>query len=452
MSVADKLGSGSSFGKVPHGRSPRGRAKAVAQGDVPAYELVRVQVADLAPSPLLPQSGAGSEAELTEYGESLRVSQLTACVGVSREAYLTLWPDHEAQIGAALVVLVSGRRTYQAAVHVGLEALDFVVRDDLAGSREVLAASLDTEDERPPAVLALEQLAHNPFNPREALTDVAETAESLRVRGQIQPITVARRAAFLGAHPGQDEALGSAQYVVIDGNRRLAAARSIGLENLRVSVNDDLAASAADLLEAALIANIHRVDVPAMDQARAVQELTAVHGSQAEVARRLGKTGAWVSQRLALLELTPDLQEKVETGELKVEPARRIGRLPVEKQAAAASAAVNAVKAPRQRTPRAGEGTAAEPTVNAVKAQSAANASETPEPAVVNGVNGAASPAHRPSLPATQPSLTQLMWESPTTIVEALVANLTPEELIAVAGLLMERITSEVESPATAGA
>lgn len=41
MSVADKLGTGSSFSKAPRGRSARGRAKAVTQGDVPAYELVR---------------------------------------------------------------------------------------------------------------------------------------------------------------------------------------------------------------------------------------------------------------------------------------------------------------------------------------------------------------------------------------------------------------------------
>jgi ParB family chromosome partitioning protein len=42
MSIADKLGTGSSFSQVPRGRSARGRAKAVAQGDVPAYELMRL--------------------------------------------------------------------------------------------------------------------------------------------------------------------------------------------------------------------------------------------------------------------------------------------------------------------------------------------------------------------------------------------------------------------------
>ena len=132
--------------------------------------------------------------------------------------------------------------------------------------------------------------------------------------------------------------MGAAEYVVIDGNRRLKAAAVAGLAELRIDVNDDLAATAADLLESALIANVHRVDVPPLDQAKAVQQLVGVHGSQGKVAKRLGKTPAWVSQRLALLELTPDLQSAVETGELKVEPARRIGRLPKEQQAPAATA------------------------------------------------------------------------------------------------------------------
>ncbi|WP_455770328.1 hypothetical protein [Streptomyces albogriseolus] len=79
------------------------------------------------------------------------------------------------------------------------------------------------------------------------------------------------------------------------------------------------------------------------------------------MARRLGKTPAWVSQRLALLELTPSLQEKVESGELKVEPARRIGRMPKEQQAEAAELAINAVKPPRQRGPKAEEAAAAGP-------------------------------------------------------------------------------------------
>ncbi|MFJ6939919.1 ParB/RepB/Spo0J family partition protein [Streptomyces sp. NPDC101132] len=257
----------------------------------------------------------------------------------------------------------------------------------------------------PPSEVPIEALTHNPFNLREELTEIEEMAESLRVRGQLQPLAVATRMAFMEAHPGQLEGLGRAPYVVIDGNRRLAAAQLAGLTSMHIHVNDSLATSAADILESALIANVHRVDVAPMDQARALQELVDVHGSQAKVAKRLGKTPAWVSQRLALLNLTPPLQEKVETGELKVEPARRIGRLPQEEQAAAAAETVNAVNPPRQRT---------RPTA--------------PPPA--------------PTAP-TAPTALTLPTPTPTpeAIVEALTTTLAPSDLARVAELLSARLS-----------
>ncbi|MCX2927957.1 ParB/RepB/Spo0J family partition protein [Streptomyces sp. NEAU-W12] len=204
------------------------------------------------------------------------------------------------------------------------------------------------EGKRPPAAVPLSVLAHNPLNPRDELTEIEETAASLKEKGQLQPVAVVRRAAFLTAHPGREEEIGAAEYVVIDGNRRLAAASVAGLAELRIDVNDDLAASAEDMLESALIANVHRVDVPPLDQAKAIQELLSKHGSQEKVAKRLGKSGAWVSQRLALLGLSEDLQEKVESGELTVKDGRRIGRLPADQQQAEANAALNRVKTPRK--------------------------------------------------------------------------------------------------------
>ncbi|MFD8287331.1 ParB/RepB/Spo0J family partition protein [Streptomyces lavendulae] len=269
----------------------------------------------------------------------------------------------------------------------------------------------------PPSEVPIDALAHNPFNLREDLTDLAELAESLTVRGQLQPLAVATRMAFMEAHPGATDGLGRAPYVVIDGNRRLAAAHLAGLKTIQIHVNDSLSASAADILESALIANVHRVDVAPMDQARALQELVDVHGSQAQVAKRIGKTAAWVSQRLTLLNLTPTLQEKVETGELKVEPARRIGRLPQEEQAAAADESLSTVNPPRQRT------RPAPPTTTPP---------QPPTPAL------AASPAPSPS-PAPAPRIT-ISTHSPETIADALTAHLTPDDLKAVTELLLTRI------------
>nr|AAO61181.1 parB1-like [Streptomyces lividans 1326] len=296
---------------------------------------------------------------------------------------------------------------------------------------------MNGEGKRPPASVTLAELAHNPFNPRDEYTDIEETAESLRVRGQIQPVTVARRAAFLRAHPDQEEQIGSAEYVVIDGNRRLRAASAAGLTELRIDVNDDLAATAADMLESALIANVHRVDVPPLDQARAIQELVGVHGTQGKVAKRLGKTPAWVSQRLALLELAPELQKAVETGELKVEPARRIGRLPKAQQAPAAEKAITASKTPRQRAPRRqlGEGNEG-PTVNGVNGPDASASGSAVPQQTVNAVNTRGDAASAPSGFFFPPDA------SPESIVAALKSQLSQQDLSTVAELLVESLTA----------
>ncbi|MER6734638.1 ParB/RepB/Spo0J family partition protein [Streptomyces puniciscabiei] len=150
-SIADKLGTGSSFGQARRERSARGRAKAITEGEIPAYELVRLRLDEVSSTPLNPRRNFGTDEEMTRFGEELRQAQLAACVAVTRAAYLALWPDHEERIGSALHVLVNGERRFRSAVHVGLDSLDFVIRDDLASSREqfikhLLEENLSRED------------------------------------------------------------------------------------------------------------------------------------------------------------------------------------------------------------------------------------------------------------------------------------------------------------------
>ncbi|GAA1550680.1 MULTISPECIES: ParB/RepB/Spo0J family partition protein [Streptomyces] len=304
------------------------------------------------------------------------------------------------------------------------------------------ATGAPTSGVQPPSEVPIEALAHNPFNLREDLTELDELAQSLLSRGQLQPLAVATRMAFMEAHPGQTDGLGRAPYVVIDGNRRLAAAQLAGLKSMHIHVNDSLASSAADILESALIANVHRVDVAPMDQARALQELVDVHGSQAQVAKRLGKTPAWVSQRLALLNLTPELQEKVDTGELKVEPARRIGRLPQEQQEAAAAEA--AAVTPRQRTHTPPPATQASAPAPAPAAPVAAAPAARPAQAAPTGVPagtaaGTVQAFGQGPSPTGHPRI-MIATDSPETIADALTAHLTPDDLKAVTELLITRI------------
>ncbi|MFJ3880841.1 ParB/RepB/Spo0J family partition protein [Streptomyces sp. NPDC090077] len=223
----------------------------------------------------------------------------------------------------------------------------------------------------------VEGLAHNPFNPRVELRSIEELADSLASRGVIQPLTVVTRSAFLDAHPGQQE-LGRAAFVVVDGNRRLAAARLAGLDDVLVHVDDTLAGSADTLLETALTAAVQHESLDPLDEAKALERLVEVHGSQRAVARALGKSSPWVTQRIALLKLTPELQAAVEDRTLPVEIARNVGQLPAQQQKEAAHEALEKRATKQRKRDQTGRG--------------------------ANGVSTPPAPAGTESLPAPQPS------------------------------------------------
>ncbi|MGQ0576002.1 MAG: ParB/RepB/Spo0J family partition protein [Pseudonocardia sp.] len=113
--------------------------------------------------------------------------------------------------------------------------------------------------------------------------------------------------------------------------------------------------------EVMLVENGQRRDLPPWLEAEAMEEALRAAGiSQAELARRIGKSGAYVTQRLALLRLVPELRSLLEAGELTVEQARQLGDLSSGEQRAIAAAGrpyrrrdVNAVNAgSRPRTIR----------------------------------------------------------------------------------------------------
>ncbi|MDX3232933.1 ParB/RepB/Spo0J family partition protein [Streptomyces sp. ME19-01-6] len=187
-----------------------------------------------------------------------------------------------------------------------------------------------------PTQLALHLISHNPDNPREQLGDVTDLANTLRDHGQSQPLDIMTREAYLTANPDrEDELEPRAMYVVIEGNRRLAAAREAGLSSVKVAV-DDTAKDSGQILERALVANIHRQAFEPLDEAKALQRLLEIHGTQDALAQRLHRSQGWVSQRLALLGLTPELKQRLENGEEKsVELLRRVGNKPPEQQQAA---------------------------------------------------------------------------------------------------------------------
>lgn len=206
------------------------------------------------------------------------------------------------------------------------------------------ATGVPTEGLAPPTRLPVSHISPNPDNPRTRLGDLSELATSLKEHGQKQAITVMNRDAYVKANPGRESDLAShTTHVVVDGSSRLAAALEAGLTHVSVMVDDEQGGDGEAILESALVANIHRSDLDPLDEARALQRLLAIHGSQVKLARRLSKSQGWVSQRLALLNLVPELQAVV--GEEPVELLRAIAKEPRDRQ----EAALEELKAQRAR-------------------------------------------------------------------------------------------------------
>lgn len=205
----------------------------------------------------------------------------------------------------------------------------------VSARRQAVAAAtgVPTEGIAPPTELPPHRVSLNPDNPRSSLGDLTALAGSLTTHGQKQAITVMNRDAYLKANPEREADLeADTTHVVIDGSSRLAAAREAGLNTIKVMVSDDQGATSEELFESALVANIHRQDLDELDEARALQRLLAIHGSQTALAKRLHRSQGWVSQRLALLNLTPELQARI--GQEPVDLLRAVGSKPRERQEA----------------------------------------------------------------------------------------------------------------------
>lgn len=206
----------------------------------------------------------------------------------------------------------------------------------LSARRQAVAAAtgVPTEGVAPPTELPTDRISLNPDNPRSSLGDLTDLAGSLKTHGQKQAITVMNRDAYVKANPEREADLEpETTHVVIDGSSRLAAAREAGLTTVKVMVSDDQGSTSEELLESALVANIHRQDLEELDEARALQRLLTIHGSQRALAKRLHRSQGWVSQRLALLNLTPELQARI--GEEPIDLLRAVGNRPHEEQEAA---------------------------------------------------------------------------------------------------------------------
>jgi ParB family chromosome partitioning protein len=183
--------------------------------------------------------------------------------------------------------------------------------------------------------LPLDKLVPTPLNPRTnfgSSDELTELGESLRKR-QLQPVVVVSRASYLDLFPEHESAVGPlVSHVIITGERRYRGARQVGLGALSAVILEEIASSRSDILDAVLSENIDRKNFDPIEEAAAVQAMVRECGTAVAAAQRFRRTGGWVSQRLSLLRLAPEVQILVRSGEIPVRDARGLARLDAHEQ------------------------------------------------------------------------------------------------------------------------
>jgi ParB family chromosome partitioning protein len=164
--------------------------------------------------------------------------------------------------------------------------------------------------------IPLGRIRANRYQPRRIFDDaaLAELAESIKERGLLQPISVWK-------DHGDDH------YELIAGERRLRASKLAGLAEIDAIVKRDL--DDEQKLGLSLIENIQREDLNAVDTALAYRQLMDSFGvSQADLAKRVGKSRAAVSNTLRLLELDADIRQGIQSGAISEGHARALISIP----------------------------------------------------------------------------------------------------------------------------
>ncbi|MFO7680825.1 MAG: ParB/RepB/Spo0J family partition protein [Chloroflexota bacterium] len=177
-----------------------------------------------------------------------------------------------------------------------------------AGETELSTDSIRT--------LPVTAILPNPHQPRTTALDeekLTELAASIKEHGLIQPLIVTEQ---------------EGQFYLIAGERRWRASQLAGLQEVTVVVKE---ATPQDMLELAIIENIQRADLNALEEAYAYQQLIEEFGmTQEDIAQSVGKGRSTVANLLRLLTLPPGIQQAVIDGEISGAHARAL--LPLETQ------------------------------------------------------------------------------------------------------------------------
>ncbi len=178
------------------------------------------------------------------------------------------------------------------------------------GLGALLGDDVMNADAQTVTTLPIAEVESNSAQPRKYFDNaaLAELAESIRLHGIIQPLTVRK--------------LSSGYYQIIAGERRWRAARLAGLKEVPVVVMEADDSKAAEL---AMSVYLQREDLNPMEEALGYQALIQqYHMTQEEAAARVGKSRPAVANSLRLLELDPSVQQQVVEGRLSAGHARAL--------------------------------------------------------------------------------------------------------------------------------
>jgi ParB family transcriptional regulator, chromosome partitioning protein len=166
------------------------------------------------------------------------------------------------------------------------------------------------EEKGKPLLVPVERVMAGRGQPRRKFEEepLDELAASIRENGILQPLVVVQS---------------GSNYELIAGERRLRAAIRAGLEKVPVVIRE--ATADVQMLELALVENLQREDLGALERARAYERLLESHGlSQEDVARKVGKSRVAVANTLRLLALPQPVLDAVEQGLLTEGHARAL--------------------------------------------------------------------------------------------------------------------------------
>jgi ParB family transcriptional regulator, chromosome partitioning protein len=187
-----------------------------------------------------------------------------------------------------------------------------------------LDALLGTADGSVPSAsprVGLDVIDQNPLQPRKTFDEdeINALCETIKSHGVLQPLLV--------------RAVGD-RFQLIAGERRLRAARKAGLADVPVTVVDF---NDQQVLEAALVENIHRSDLNPIEKAQGFKEyLTRFQMTHEQLAARLGLARSTITNLVALLELPPEVQEAVRVGQLSTGHAKLLKGVERDRQLALA--------------------------------------------------------------------------------------------------------------------